>query len=425
VAPLPIDGHADARGAAAHLPALDGLRGVAILLVLFFHMTVMVPVAAPDHWVRSVMGHGWVGVDLFFVLSGFLITGILLDTKGEAHYFRNFYARRALRIFPMYYAVIAFYLLVLPAIAPGLSARLGHVEGSGWYYWFYLSNHAIAHSTVEGGDMRFGPLNPTWSLAVEEQFYLVWPLVVLLFSRRALAARVLPGVIVAVIALRVTLVARHVSWGYLATLTPCRLDSLATGAWVACLARSARGREALLRWAAPAVLLAAGGLAVIAVQNPLGFRHSELRYSFGFTCVAMLSAAALICAISLPAGHPFVRALSRPGLMAFGKYSYALYLLHTPVQAMIGSYVYGPSRFLRWGASPLPGQLLFYGICLATFFVTAWTSWHLYEKHFLKLKRLFPMPRRPLEMAPGVPATFAPPGPVAVTPTSAPAVAPA
>src|SRR5438105_167735 len=124
----------------SHLPTLDGLRGIAILMVLFFHMTLLPPATAPDRLLARLMANGWVGVDLFFVLSGFLITGILLDAKGEPHFFRNFYARRTLRIFPLYYGVIAIYLLILPALAPAFAARFGAVQGRPLFYWFYLSN---------------------------------------------------------------------------------------------------------------------------------------------------------------------------------------------------------------------------------------------------------------------------------------------
>jgi peptidoglycan/LPS O-acetylase OafA/YrhL len=403
-----------------HLPSLDGLRGIAILLVLFFHMTALAPATAADRGLRAIMGHGWVGVDLFFVLSGFLITGILLDGKGQAHYFRNFYARRTVRIFPLYYAVIAVFLIILPRWAAALSARFGHVEGRPLFYWLYLSNHALAASNGQGLDFRFGVLNPTWSLAVEEQFYLMWPLIVFLVPRKALVRRVLPAVILGVVVLRVTLIALHVPWGYLATLTPCRLDSLAIGGFVACLAREpaafARrsGGEALLpRFAGPAALLAGLALLIIAAQSWLGFHHGELRYALGFTCIAMLAAALLIAAISLPDRHPLVWLLKRRWLMAFGKYSYALYLLHMPLQAVIDAYLYRPDRFLKVHGSAIPGQLIYYALCLSICFAAAWLSWHCFEKHFLKLKRWFPMRKASLTAAADHPGPRPTPRPAA------------
>ena len=171
-----------------HIKPLDGLRGIAILLVMWFHFAW--PAKAQGLITRlyvSVAALGWVGVDLFFVLSGFLITGILLDSKRGAGYFRNFYARRVLRIFPLYYAVLLVTLVILPLIVPYDTPALKRLlEGQGWL-WLYSTNISVA---VEHGNwiasadwLRMGAL---WSLAVEEHFYLVWPLLVFFLSRRAL-----------------------------------------------------------------------------------------------------------------------------------------------------------------------------------------------------------------------------------------------
>jgi peptidoglycan/LPS O-acetylase OafA/YrhL len=376
---------------AIHFPALDGLRGIAILMVLFFHMTLLAPMTAPDHILSAVVANGSLGVDLFFVLSGFLITGILLDAKGTPHYLRNFYARRILRIFPLYYAIIAIYLVILPRFAPEFAARFGHIEGRPILYWLFFSNHAVAPGAAEGLDFRFGVLNPTWSLAVEEQFYVFWPLLVLALSRQALT-RLLPVVVAAVVGLRIILVARHWQWGYLATLTPCRLDALAIGGFVACLARSQGGRAALIRVAKPAACAAILGLVAVRLQRRFGFEHGELRYSVGFTCIALLAAAVLVGALTLPPAHPVARTLRSRVLVAFGKYSYAIYLLHMPIQALLATYVYPMHRFARLGSSTLPGQFLFYALSLVVFFAAGWLSWHGLEKHFLRLKSRFPMP---------------------------------
>jgi peptidoglycan/LPS O-acetylase OafA/YrhL len=156
-----------------HIPALDGLRGIAILSVMLLHFTNAIAAlpGSPTSAARSVFGWGWTGVDLFFVLSGFLITGILLDSKGHPLYFRSFYARRALRIFPLYYAAL-FLFFVVPRAIPSVPATYSFAWHDQRWFWFYLGN--------------FHPLGPDakqfigqfWSLAIEEQFYLVWPLLI-------------------------------------------------------------------------------------------------------------------------------------------------------------------------------------------------------------------------------------------------------
>jgi peptidoglycan/LPS O-acetylase OafA/YrhL len=158
------------------IDTLDGVRGLAILAVLVDHSAFWItPTTFVDRAVQAVTGSGWAGVDLFFVLSGFLITGILLDAKGGQHYFRSFYARRVLRIFPIYYLTIALALAAsfIPAIVhrfPDAAAEIHHVLP---WYWTYTTNYLISLHGWAAAPMRTAHL---WSLAVEEQFYLVFPL---------------------------------------------------------------------------------------------------------------------------------------------------------------------------------------------------------------------------------------------------------
>lgn len=158
-----------------HIPALDSVRGLAILMVTLFRFgstQTMVPsmTRCSRLPLRSVCG-----VDLFFVLSGFLITGILLNAQGQPHYFRNFYLRRAVRIFPLYFGVLVALIVVLPAVSESAAERLSAREHQ-WWLWFYAVNLLQAWTA----SWPFGCLNHFWSLAVEEHFYLVWPFVIYL-----------------------------------------------------------------------------------------------------------------------------------------------------------------------------------------------------------------------------------------------------
>lgn len=397
--PAPVEPPAVFRAALrTHIPALDGLRGVAILAVLCFHLTDVMIASPSSPWIdrvlRRVFSQGWMGVDLFFVLSGFLITGILLDAKGTAHYFRNFYARRVLRIFPLYYAVVAFYLLVLPRIAPQASSVYGVVIGHPLLYWLYLSNHAIAHALAGGRQSFVGVLGPTWSLGVEEQFYLFWPLVVYLSSRRGMI-RACIGAVALAIALRIVLLANGTHWAYISTLTPCRLDALAIGGLLACLIRQRPGLARLARRAVPVAALSALAFALIfATQHLISWDQGRMRYAFGFTVVAVLSACLMLLAITGPRRRLLSRLLTHPLLTTFGKYSYGLYLLHVPLQEVIRRHMIPVERFPTLAGSHLPGTLAYMGVSLSIYYVAAWLSWHLFEVQFLKLKRLVPMGRR-------------------------------
>jgi peptidoglycan/LPS O-acetylase OafA/YrhL len=168
-------------GFAGHLPALDGVRGLAILLVLLYHFVAQTTATnrleAAVNW---ALGYGFLGVDLFFVLSGFLITGILYDSRADPGYFRTFYMRRVLRIFPLYYAVLAvvfFGVSLLPALRGSEIAGLREHQAWAWLYGInvYLS--------IQGGWV-LSYIEHFWSLAVEEHFYFIWPLVVWLLGAR-------------------------------------------------------------------------------------------------------------------------------------------------------------------------------------------------------------------------------------------------
>jgi peptidoglycan/LPS O-acetylase OafA/YrhL len=374
--------------AGGRIASLDGVRGLAILGVMLFHMTIL-PTAGNRFDVAwlNLMGLGWSGVTLFFVLSGFLITGILFDSKDKAHYFRNFYARRVLRIFPLYYAVVFFCLVVLPQFDHPKVQNFGRIEGEGWWYWLYLSNFLI----FKTGQFRHGVLDVSWSLAIEEQFYLVWPIVVLLLNRRALMW-LCGAIVLTAVATRCAMIAGGVSLISVYAFTLSHVDALAIGAFLALAARSPGG---LRRFVVPGRLLVLLGVATIlglaTARVSLG-GDTAVMTGVGYTLLALMYGGLLVLALEAP---NWSRAFANPFLRTLGKYSYALYLFNNPIRAVVRDLVYGPASFATFMGSAMPGQILFYVLSFALTLPLAWLSWHLFEKHFLALKRLFDHDRAP------------------------------
>ncbi|MBL8748679.1 MAG: acyltransferase [Planctomycetes bacterium] len=352
--------------------ALDGVRGIAILAVVLMHCA-MFGMVRPDiatHWLTRTLQLGWIGVDLFFVLSGFLITGILVRTKERPHYFRNFYARRALRIFPLYYVVITLLLFVLPRAATTVAEKIPYylyVQNFAWL-WPGETNHDVARTI-------------TWSLAVEEQFYLVWPAVVWLASRRWLV-RVCVAMVVGAIALRFVLLGAGASSVYF--LTPCRFDGLAAGALLALLPSP---RPAVAR------SLAAAGLAGLGVTAWLSGsslpEHNLPMQQWGILAALPLASGLLVLARS---GGWFARVCENPVLRSFGRYSYCIYLVHI---LLVEQVIRGWIAFAQANPGALdhvsaPAIVLsFTAMCVPVVWLAGWLSWHVFEKHVLVLKRRF------------------------------------
>jgi peptidoglycan/LPS O-acetylase OafA/YrhL len=370
------------------MPALDGFRGCAVLAVVFYHFSLPILAAGPHGAATKLVLHslltGSVGVDMFFVLSGFLITGILLHSREQPHYFRNFYARRILRIFPLYYGV-----LVVAFLALGWTSAIGPLAPHQGWLWLYVANFAgLFH-------VSFVPMfDHFWSLAVEEQFYFAWPLVVFFLPRRRLIA-VSIALAIGSLLFRCALIHGGMDAELAASLTPCRLEGLVMGSLLAALAASAGGLTSLNR---PAIVV--GTLAGVAAMasRVLGSAQGMWGLSgIGHFTVPL----AFTCVIALAAGGRGVlsRFLSIGWLRFFGKYSYGIYVFHYLFEPWLDKW------FWYLPSVPLASILLHLILALAATLAVAMVSWHLYEKQFLKLKRWFEPSAPPRKSFPPTPAS--------------------
>lgn len=371
-----------------HIPALDGLRGLAILMVMLFHFTSpdLIGNSAAATAFTRIAGYGGAGVNLFFVLSGFLITGILYDSKTGSHYFRNFYMRRVLRIFPLYYGTLFLLLVLLPAVRMPSDEKFQFTVHNQIWLWAYCSN---IFETLH--DRAMPLLGHFWSLAVEEHFYFVWPVIVLLFSRKALL-RVCIGCIVLAFLVRLSLLYAGADPAVaVLRLTPCQVDSLAVGCGIALLVRGGSGFESLIKPARCALGLRALLLIASFTIFPKFFPDSFFIQSAEFTIWALAFGGLLALTLSAASGAPLAVFFSHRLMRVIGKYSYALYIFHWPIGRILLPF-FDPqsSRQLFGGlSSGAIVQLSYYAAAGGAAFIAAWLSWHLYEKRFLKLKRFF------------------------------------
>lgn len=318
------------------IPQIDGLRGLAILVVVLFHY--VTAIGAPRHQLWGLLTAStrlfWSGVDLFFVLSGFLISGILIDSVQSSHYFKTFYLRRFHRIFPLYFGWLALFCL---GIYFHVDARLGRPVFEGqvplWMYPVFLQNNA---------PLWFNATAPlwmamSWSLAVEEQFYAILPGIVRLAGKTALAGLAGATIFLSPV-YRTLLVAGHPQlnsgWTF---ATASRLDGLAMGAIVALLARN----ESCWAWLGShrrGLQLCGTMLLLGFVALTYGSPSDVSMASFGFTAIAAMYAVLLLLAISQP-DSLLSRRLKAPFLRYFGRISYAIYIFHQGIHEIVDALV--------------------------------------------------------------------------------------
>jgi peptidoglycan/LPS O-acetylase OafA/YrhL len=374
-----------------HYRALDGFRAIAVLMVFCQHYNVI------D---RRAWEWGWTGVDLFFVLSGFLITGILYDSRNAVNRVKVFYARRSLRIFPLYYGVLLLCLLLNPIF---------HWRWHpAWYLWpLYLGNygHTIWAQQWNNGVVSIDNLKSTlpfhppfiltlqhfWSLCVEEQFYLVWPAVVFLVKDRvrlrdicvavfflALAARIVCVHTVPVVYLNVELLYRF---------TFLRADALLLGGMIALMLRGPEARL-LQRFVRPAFYLFILGFICFEANYRYRFHHfyftdrtGPFISTIGFSLIDVF--AAILILLAIDSSSALYRLLTLKPLMSLGRVSYGFYVFHD-----IPHDAYNLLVKRLYGTGPL-AMYLVAALALLCTTVISYTSFQYFEKPFLKLKARF------------------------------------
>jgi peptidoglycan/LPS O-acetylase OafA/YrhL len=389
------------------IPELDGIRGLAILTIIAFHWFILegngfLPVRLVD-----AGRFGWSGVDLFFVLSGFLIGGILLDARHSSNYYRVFYVRRFYRILPLYWlfcllSVGVFYL------------RLGTHDWlfSGKIPWYAYLTFGQNFSMVKFNTLGSREIDSTWSLAIEEQFYLTLPLLVRVVKEKFLPYLLGAGILAAP-------VIRTLIWFHAAPvnryaetflLTPCRMDALLLGVLIAWMVR----RETSWRWlvshrgilrGASVGLLLGFGLMIYQNWNTSSFEMA----SFGYTWIALFFSSLLLLAITGKKGW-LSRFFRLPILTYLGILAYGLYLFHEPFLGIV---------FGLWGAAlPRVESTVSLALTLlsgAGVLLLAALSWKFFEKPLMKLGHRLEYDDRPKEQRAAEPRTGDPTGGPALT----------
>lgn len=374
----------------SHISALDGLRGIAVLLVLLFHFSWSFPDAGALHWVREYLWSGWIGVDMFFVLSGYLITrGLLKDSPySVGKRLKLFWARRAFRIFPLYYIVVIVGTIVCLAIG-------AQSEIPGASYWLYFQNYTLAFDPM--------PLRWTahfWSLAIEEQFYFIWPLIVLLAGKRARLPVAIALLLFSLLLRTGFMIIGHkiqiFGWDdtqlakFVYRATPMHMDGLLVGAILSMFDQDPNGKLALtFRKIRVPLFYASGAFMLALFVWTKGFGTYDRRVLIlGYPTLAVVFGCAISLAVEGWFPAPLQRAFGKGVLPACGKVSYGMYIFHWLLVIAIVPWQERMNAELGTGAAlGLAIAVIVLGI-LAVFGI-ATLSYRFVESPFLKIKSRF------------------------------------
>ncbi len=340
----------------ARIPELDGLRGLAVLGVLVYHCHPFL-VGTPAH---EAALWGWAGVTLFFVLSGFLITSILLESQKKPHYFRNFYGRRLLRIWPLYLLALAAYVIQWATFGPDPTTAA--VRTVPWWAYVLLVQNLLPLPMPPA-------LGPTWSLAIEEQYYLLWAPMVRYLKRPWLLALLLAATLAGSPLMRM----QHFSW-FTSTHTVTHLDGIAMGSLVG-LALHALRLDRRIWLMLGCIGMGLGFSAAATFAGGTIFLDSALTVGFGGTLLAAIA--------STGSGSPFNALLRRGPLPFYGKISYGLYMTHIFVFIYLGWF---NTRLAAFGT---PGNLAVVAMRVTASTAVAAALWYGFESKILRLKRFF------------------------------------
>lgn len=351
-----------------HYTLFDGFRGLAILLVMALHFVGFTP--------------GWAGVDLFFVLSGFLITWKLVQGVNEPDYYLNFYWRRVVRIFPLYFALLVFIFLIFPLLIPSL-VTISYRDLMDIQIWYWTFSQNI-YSARNGWPDNISLIH-LWSLAVEVQFYLAWPFVIRLFYKKGSQLTwVMVGLILFAIVFRLgagKLITMTPLYRYL--LLPGRIDAFAAGALLYLLIQSNANRlKQILLWVAIAGT-ALNVLFYVVLQIPMHFTE-PFTSGLGFTLIDITLAAVMGYGLLSAKSNLIQQVFTKKIFTSVGRYSYAMYIIHMPLWTMLNRLLqnkYGlqlkNETLLLWAVS--------LGLAVAVYFI-AYISYHKFERYFMRLK---------------------------------------
>ncbi|WP_152267439.1 acyltransferase family protein [Agriterribacter humi] len=356
-----------------YYPALDGLRGIAILSVILFH----------NFEYTNAFSLGWLGVDLFFVISGFLITTILLQTINNRYYFRNFYIKRILRIFPLFYVSLILILYLLPLLLSEYSDKIFYYKHYQLWFWTFLQNWLLGLNFPNENTSPI--IQHFWSLAVEEQFYLIWPLLIFWIKNPKTLCLLIITLLLGVNILRASLLLLHLNTIPFGTIFPfTRIDGICSGSLLALILYLKLKIKIKHFIIIGSIILSLNFLFYII------YPHYMLNLIY-FSCIGYTSFSLLfsiIIYLLLNKNSYFINiVLENRIIKLIGKVSFGLYIIHYPVYILMGYHLQEWARL-----SGMPNHLILaitsvittiIGIILSIF------SYYCFEIHFLRLKKKF------------------------------------